>query len=271
MVTATDLDRIREGLRIAGAILMKYSEEGFSTERKDERNDPVTEADLECDEALRTFLPQPGDGWLSEETADDDSRLACSRVWVVDPLDGTREFVEHIPEWCVSIGLVEAGEPVAGGIYNPKTEQMIVGAVGSGVTLNGERVTATDRGDLAGAVVLASRSEVKRGEWNRFEGENFTVKPTGSVAFKLGLVAVGEVDATWTLVPKSEWDVAAGMALIRAAGGEALGLNWKLPPLNQPRPKLTGLIASGAKLMGPIRELLSGPDGNAPQTPSSRS
>jgi myo-inositol-1(or 4)-monophosphatase len=271
MATTADLDRIREGLRIAGAILVKYSEEGFSTERKEERNDPVTEADLECDEALRAFLPQPGDGWLSEETADDESRLSCSRVWVVDPLDGTREFVEHIPEWCVSIGLVEDGVPVAGGIYNPKTEQMIVGAVGLGVTLNGEAVRCTERDSLDGMVVLASRSETKRGEWRRFEGENFTVTPTGSVALKLGLVAAGIVDATWTLVPKSEWDVAAGMALIRAAGGEALGLDWKMPPLNQPRPKLTGLIASGSKLMGPIRKLLSGPDGNAPRTPSSRS
>lgn len=270
MVTQDDLKRIEEGLRIAGAILMKYSEEGFNTQRKDERNDPVTEADLECDAALREFLPLPGDGWLSEETADDEARLSCSRVWVVDPLDGTREFVEHIPEWCVSIGLVEDGEPVAGGIYNPKTGQSIVGAVGMGVRCNGEPVQCTDRESLDGMVVLASRSETKRGEWDRFDGENFTVQPTGSVAFKLGLVAIGEVDATWTLVPKSEWDVAAGMALIRAAGGEALGLDWKMPPLNQPRPKLTGLIASGAKLMPAIRELLSGPDGNAPQTPSKR-
>ena len=251
-----DLNRISEGLRLAGDILRKYATEGFTTERKAERGDPVTEADIECDRVLREFLPQKGDGWLSEETADDAQRLTCSRVWVVDPLDGTREFVEGIPEWCVSIGLVENGQPVAGGIYNPLSDQMIVGSVDRGVTLNGAPARAVARAELDGAVVLASRSEVKRGEWDRFERDPFTVRPTGSVAFKLGLVAVGEVDATWTLVPKSEWDVAAGVALIRSAGGEAFTLDWGSPVFNQPVPKLTGLIACGPNLVTPIRKLL---------------
>jgi myo-inositol-1(or 4)-monophosphatase len=82
------------------------------------------------------------------------------------------------------------------------------------------------------------------------------VKPTGSVAYKLGLTATGLYDATWTLVPKSEWDVAAGVALVQAAGGLALTPDWQEPIFNQPRPKLTGLIAAGPKLMRAIRDHL---------------
>ena len=81
--------------------------------------DPLTEADLAVNEVLLKSLPQPGEGWLSEENADDAARLKCSRVWIVDPIDGTREFIQGIPEWCISVGLVEGGRPVAGGIFNP--------------------------------------------------------------------------------------------------------------------------------------------------------
>jgi myo-inositol-1(or 4)-monophosphatase len=256
VATPADLENIREGLRVAGEILCRIAAEGFSVERKAERDDPVTEADLEVDAALRRLLPAPGDGWLSEETADDRSRLERARVWVVDPLDGTREYVEGIPEWCVSIGLVEDGRPAAGGIFNPVTAQMVVGAVGRSVTLNGSPASVSPKADLDGAVVLASRSEVKRGEWERFAASPFTVKPTGSVAYKLGMTAAGLCDATWTLVPKSEWDVAAGVALVRAAGGLALTPDWQEPVFNQPRPKLTGLIAAGPELMRAIRDYL---------------
>ncbi len=182
--------------------------------------DPVTEADRAVDAALRETLLRPGEGWLSEETADDPARLAAARVWIVDPLDGTREFVAGIPEWCVSVGLVEHGEPVAGGILNPMTGELVLGAQGAGVTRNGETVRLEPRPELRGAAVLASRSEAQRGEWKRFDGAPFAVRAVGSVAYKLALVAAGLADATWTLVPKHEWDVAAGVALVLAAGGE---------------------------------------------------
>jgi myo-inositol-1(or 4)-monophosphatase len=161
-----------------------------------------------------------------------------------------------IPEWCVSIGLVEDGQPTAGGIYNPVTEQRVVGAVGQGVTLNGSPASVSPKASLDGAVVLASRSEVNRGEWERFDAASFTVKPTGSVAYKLGMTAAGLCDATWTLVPKHEWDVAAGAALVRAAGGLTLTPDWREPIFNQPKPKLTGFIAAGTELMRAIREYL---------------
>jgi len=218
--------------------------------------DPVTEADRLVNEALRGMLPAAGEGWLSEETADDLDRLRRRRVWVVDPLDGTREFIEGVPEWCVSIGLVEKGLAVAGGICNPITNQVILGSIETGVSLNGQPVHASERQDLPGATVLASRSEVKRGEWDRFRGASFTVRPCGSVAYKLGLVAAGLADATWTLTPKNEWDVAAGAALVRSSGGDVRTSQGQTPAFNQRSPRLTGLIATGRGLAGPVAELL---------------
>ncbi len=255
MASAADLDRIREALERAGKILMAHSARGV-TARMKKGDDPVTEADLETDAALKAILPQPGDGWLSEETADDASRLDCSRVWVVDPLDGTREFVQGIPEWCCSIGLVEDGLPTAGGIYNPATDQMIVGAIGFGVTLNGKPSPISSAETLEGALVLGSRSEEKRGEWDAFKNGPIKFVATGSVAFKFGQVAAGLCDATWTLVPKSEWDVAAGVALVRAAGGDVVLSDWEPPLFNKPTPKFPGLVAANTKLLGVIRTYL---------------
>ncbi|HKX76747.1 MAG TPA: 3'(2'),5'-bisphosphate nucleotidase CysQ, partial [Acidimicrobiia bacterium] len=213
-----DLARIEKALLLAGDILNAYQPGRVEATRK-ANSDPVTEADLEVDRALRQELVAPGEGWLSEETADDPARLLCDRVWVVDPLDGTKEFVEGLPEWCVSIGLVENGEAVAGGVYNPAAGFLAVGSVGSGVLLNGNPAQCTEVANLNEARVLASRSEVRRGEWDHWQDTEVKIEAMGSVAYKLARVACGLADATWTLVPKHEWDVAAGVALVRAAGG----------------------------------------------------
>jgi myo-inositol-1(or 4)-monophosphatase len=255
MATTEDMKRITEALHEAGAILRRIAASDFEVMKKS-GGSPVTEADLAVDALLRRILPRGGDGWLSEETADHTDRLACERVWIVDPLDGTQEFVARIPEWCVSIGLVEHGTAVAGGIYNPATEEMVVGAVGSGVELNGKPARISPAEKLDGVEVLASRSEVKRGEWERFRDAPFRTKPVGSVAYKMGLVAAGLTDATWTLVPKHEWDVAAGAALVRAAGGDVRTLNWEEPRFNQRKPKLTGLIACAPGLAAETRRFL---------------
>lgn len=249
------VDRIHRGLEAAGSILSEF-EPGDVAVRFKQGDDPVTEADKRVDAALREILPQAGEGWLSEETADSEDRLACADVWIVDPLDGTREFVSGIPEWCVSIGFVRDGRPVAGGIFNPVTGEKVVGAQGLGVTLNGSPCAPTDRAALDGARVTASRSEVKRGEWERFADAPFEVIPCGSVAYKLGLVASGSCDATWTLVPKHEWDVAAGVALVLAAGGHVFTIDGSTVSFNRPRPKLAGLIATGPHLDGPVAAFL---------------
>jgi myo-inositol-1(or 4)-monophosphatase len=208
-------------------------------------HDPVTEADRALDAVLRKELLREGEGWLSEESVDDPIRLQRSHVWVVDPLDGTREFVQGIPEFCVSIGFVEDGRPVAGGIFNPATNEVFLGSVESGVTYNGKPAQPSQRQSLEGALVLASRSEVKRGEWKAFENSGCKIRPMGSVAYKLALVSAGLADATFTLTPKNEWDVVAGAALVQAAGGFVSTLEKTSLIANRRDPLLSGLIASG--------------------------
>ncbi len=250
-----DLARIHEALLAAGEALADFTPGEVESRRK-AGGDPVTEADLVVNRVLAADLPREGEGWLSEETADDPARLDCERVWVVDPVDGTREFVEGIPEWCISVGLVERGRAVAGGIYNPHVGRLILGAEGMGVTLDGRPASTRDTVRLGGALVLASRSEVRRGEWDRFFDTPISVRNMGSVAYKLGLVGAGLADATWTLVPKHEWDVAAGAAIVLAGGGRVLTLDGEEPAFNQPAPKLTGFVATAPGLEEPVRRLL---------------
>lgn len=222
--------------------------------------DPVTEADRQLDAALRKALLRDGEGWLSEESVDDASRLDRKYVWIVDPLDGTREFVTGIPEFCASIGLVEDGRPIAGGICNPATGEVFLGSLETGLTYNGEATRASSSTTLDAATVLASRSEVKRGEWKQFEDAPFKVKPMGSVAYKLARVAAGLDDATFTLTPKNEWDITAGIALVLSAGGFARPLHQDEFRFNQRSPLLPGLIACGAGLREPLTEFLGSRD-----------
>ncbi len=248
-----DVDRIREALQAAAEAIRPFIPGAVDYDEKSGRGDPLTAADLAANDVLQAVLPSEGEGWLSEETADSPERLRYRRVWVVDPLDGTREFVDGIPEWCISVGLVEDGVPVAGGILSPPNNQMVLGAAGLGVTLNDEAIASTGRKSLEGAVILASRSEWKRGEWDRYEEAPFSVKPCGSVAFKLAQVAAGLADGTWTLVPKHEWDVAGGAALMLAAGGTLLHADGSRPSFNQADPKLPNFLAATDELLQEFR------------------
>lgn len=249
-----DLERIRAAIAASLESLEKVRKGQVSVGRK-AGGDLVTDADHAVNETLRLLLPRDGEGWLSEETADDLVRLEKRRVWVVDPLDGTQEFVAGIPEWCISIGLVEDGEPVAAGLCNPATGETFFGCIGGGVKLNGRPVGVRERVALEGAEVLASRSEVRRGEWEDASAP-FHVRPCGSVAYKMALVAAGLSDATWTLTPKHEWDVAAGAALIRAAGGVVRTLGWDPPVFNGRDPWLSGLIATPPGIFEAVRRYI---------------
>ncbi len=248
------MTRIHEALKAAAEAIRPFIPGAVDYEEKSSRGDPVTAADLAANDVLLELLPSKDEGWLSEETADSPERLRHRRVWIVDPLDGTREFVDGIPEWCISIGLVEDGIPVAGGILSPSTDQLVLGSVESGVTLNGESIRPTARKSLEGALILASRSEWKRGEWDRFKDAPFTVKPCGSVAFKLGQVAAGLADGTWTLVPKHEWDVAGGAALMLAGGGTLLHADGSRPRFNRASPKLPNFLAATEELLLEFKE-----------------
>jgi len=138
--------------------------------------------------------------------------------------------------------------PVAGGICNPVTHETFLGSLDSGVLYNGQPVHVSQRTELTGAVILASRSETKRGEWHQFDRAPFTVRPTGSVAYKLALVSAGLADGTFTLTPKHEWDVAAGAALVASGGGFVQTLERTPLRCNSRSLKISGLIACGARL-----------------------
>ena len=250
------LERIRGALQKAVSAISSFVPGAVKADQKSLGRGPVTEADRVANRVLREVLLREGEGWLSEESTDDLARLKKQRVWVVDPLDGTLEFVAGIPEWCVSIGLVENGRAVAGGVCNPATGETFLGFLENGITYNGRPAHASVRTTLKGATVLASRSEVKRGEWEAFRKVPITVRPTGSIAYKLALVAAGLADATWTLTPKHEWDLAAGVALIHAAGGFAECLDKSRPTFNNRSPLFSGLIAGGLPLREGIRALI---------------
>ncbi len=179
------LQRIEAALAAARIVFSRFTPGAIEAEFK-AGHDPVTEADRGLDAVLRSNLLRDGEGWLSEESVDDLARLDRQRVWIVDPLDGTREFVKGIPEFCVSIGFVENGNPVAGGIYNPATDETFIGSIDSGVRYNRKLALSSDRRSLQGALTLASRSEVKRGEWKAFENGPLQIRAMGSVAYKLG-------------------------------------------------------------------------------------
>ena len=249
------LERIQAAIESAKEIFSRFTPGEIEAEYK-AGHDPVTEADRALDAVLRKILLREGEGWLSEESVDDRSRLDYERVWVVDPLDGTREFVEGIPEFCVSIAMVERGRPVAGGICNPASSEVFLGAVDSGLTYNGTAAHVGQRRRLEDALVLASRSEIKRGEWLPFQDAPFKIQPMGSVAYKLARVSAGLADSTFTLTPKHDWDVAAGAALVASGGGFVQTLSAPFS-CNRENPLIDGLVACGPFLKDELLEFLA--------------
>ncbi len=240
--------------RAAGALIRALYETNYRVEYK-HNDSPVTVADREANYEIHRMIHHafPHDGWLSEETIDSPTRLSKRRVWVVDPLDGTKEFIDKIPEFAVSIGLIEDGWPLLGVIYYPALDELVWAVRGQGAWVQTEaatgdiplRVSPTER--LADATVLSSRSETKRGEWRPFRSL-FHVRPAGGMAHKLATIAKGEADATFTLVPKNEWDLCAGTVLIEEAGGMLTTLGGKPVLFNQVTTLLQGLVASNRLL-----------------------
>jgi myo-inositol-1(or 4)-monophosphatase len=230
------------------------------------RQERIKNAERQISDVLRETLVGAGEGWLCEEDADDHARLGCDVAWVIDPVDGTQEFITGVPEWSISVGLVVNGDAIAGGIFNPSTEEVMLGSRSLGVTYNKRPARAADKSRMDGAVVLASRQEFNRGEWKCFEGRNFSIRPTGSVAYKLALVAAGLADATWTLSPKHEWDIAAGVALIHAAGARVSFPGGASVLFNRKETLLPGLIASSSGIWNEVNSLIAevaSPAGNA--------
>jgi len=236
--------------REAGDIVRHHYEAGTQVWEKGEDN-PVTQADLEADAAILARLSAafPEDAILSEETTSSDSRLANRRVWIVDPMDGTKEFTRRIPEFAVSIALSEDGEPVVGVILNPIAEVTVWATRGGGTFRDGDRVSVSACPRLEDAVLVASRSEISRDELAPYEGWFGELRPMGSIAWKLACIASGDGDLNISLAPKNEWDVCAGDLAVREAGGIYASFDGATRRYNQAKTLIAAGMGAGSRTL----------------------
>ena len=214
---------------------------------------PVTAVDAALDAFLRHELQKllPGSGWLSEETADDQSRLGCAFVWIVDPIDGTKQLVSGIPEIAVSIGLVASGGVAAAAVVNPMT-----GEGGSWVSGGPPVFTGLDPlptpASLGEASAIVSRTETENGDLAGLTGLAGRTRPVGSVAYKLLRVAARADTLTYSVLPKNEWDVCGGVGLLEAAGCAYLRLDGEPVVFNQPDPRISSGAVAGPRALAEI-------------------
>jgi len=251
---ALPADRLAAGLdtivREAGALARGFADDGARQWRKADRS-IVTEADLAVDRLLRERLSalEPAAGWLSEETADTPARLEHRRVWIVDPIDGTRSFVEGIPDWVVSVALVEDGRTILGAVFNPTRGEMFAARRGGGATLNGAPLRVPAAASLEDARISGPRGimdrlyriGIDRGEW------------IYALAYRLVSVAAGRIDAAIASANASDWDVAAADLVLHEAGAALSTLAGEPPRYNLPAPVHGPLVAAAAPLDEALR------------------
>lgn len=250
-----ELEVVCAAVKEAGDAILRIADEHYQTTAKSVDRTVVTKADLEADRILQETLRSefPDYGWLSEETKGDPKRFSASRVWIVDPLDGTREFVLKIPEYAVSVGLVEDGVPVLGVVYSPLNRELYAAVKGQGATLNGEPIHC-DRKLSGKPVVEVSRSDIEKGRFTAFV-DDLELRPCGSIAYKLARAATGCVDATLSITPKNEWDIAGGVILVSEAGGRVTDLSGEDYVFNRENTLVDGVIAATQEAYEPIKSL----------------
>jgi len=237
-----ELTALLDAVQKAGERAQQLARDGFAVHTKPDRS-PVTTADLEVNRILHEQLSArfPDDGWLSEESPDDMTRLNKTRVWIVDPIDGTKAYINRLPEYCISAALVERGRPVVAAIFNPSTDEMLSARRGAGLHLNGKPVQAPEP-QTTSPIVMVTPSELRQGRWATIS-ETVRWRPLYSIAHALALVALGRVQATITFEPENEWDLAASLLLIEESGGSMTDRAGHPLRFNQPTPKFHGVIA----------------------------
>jgi len=246
-----------EATREAGALALRYFRNKPEQWTKG-KGDPVSEADLAVDGLLRERLlsARPDYGWLSEETEDNDDRLERRLVWIVDPIDGTRAFLEERPEFTVATSLVADGRPVAGCVFNPATDEFFDALDGGGARLNGDTIGVSGRNSFDGARLLASARMVKR-TIEAMDQKPAAYDAVNSVAYRMALVACGRYDATLSLGPKSDWDLAAADLIVAEAGGLASDRDGTGYRYNGRSARQTSLIAANPALHDALVEVVA--------------
>lgn len=223
--------------------------------------EPVCEADLALDAMLRDSLTaiDPSAGWLSEETADTVHRLDLARVWVVDPIDGTRDYLRGRTGWAVSVALVEHGAVRLGILAAPARNETWIAVAGRGATRNGRRLAAGGRNLLPGARVPADHLP-------RVDRDLAMVEKPNSIALRMAMVAADEADLVATVRWGNEWDIAAAALIASEAGAEVSDALGQPLLFNRPRPTAFGVLccapgihaAAVDRLSGRARDMLGG-------------
>ncbi len=254
----SELETGKFAAKRAGDIIKKYYKASYEIKEKGYGN-PVTTADFEADRTIKDILMKefPSYGWLSEETVDSEERLSKQKVWVVDPLDGTKEFIEGIPNFVVSIALVEFGVPVIGILYNPILDELFYAKRHEGAFMNDKKIHCIAKNNIKDMTILNSRSETNHGLWNDYKGSFKKLEPVGSVAYKLGLTASGQADIFASLRPKNEWDICAGNCIINEANGKLIDLKGNQRVYNSKKTLIEpGLIAGNEVAVDKVYNLM---------------
>ncbi len=235
-----------DAVRKAGAEALRFAADGYETIQKPDRS-PVTSADLAVNRTLQSCLMSafPQDGWLSEESPDGPDRLQRKRVWVVDPIDGTKAFISGEPEFCISVALIEQGQPVVASIFNPSTEELFTATRGGGLRLNEKSVAPSTALSGRLPVIALNSWEQQIGRFTSVE-PSVSTRPIRSIAWVLALAATGRIEAVATLESENEWDVAAGTLLVAEAGGTISDGRGQDLSFNQRKPRYRGIIATSA-------------------------
>lgn len=222
-----DLPLLREAAREAGAIAMGYFGQNPQVWMKGGTS-PVSEADHAADAYLRRTLlaARPDYGWLSEETVDDPVRLSARRTFVVDPIDGTRGFLEGQRTWCVSVAVVEQGRTLAGVLECPALDESYWALPGQGAFRNGKRITVREPTGTAEISGLKQLIDLMPAEWQR-RLKRAPYSP--SLAYRLAMIANGSLDATFVKPNAHDWDIAAADLILREAGGQLLDRHGRAP------------------------------------------
>lgn len=232
------IERLSEVARAAGALAMQSFRGVFDQWEKSPGN-PVSEVDLAVDQFLKAELKalDPEAGWLSEETVDSADRLMRTRVWVVDPIDGTRDFIRGRAGWCVSIALVEGGQVTHGVLDAPARGEHWLSKKGTGALRNGTKIVASRRVDFAGARVPADVLP-------KIDADLVTVEKPNSIALRIAMVAADEADLVVALRWGNEWDFAAAALIAAEAGARVTNAHGARLRFNETRPEAFGLVAA---------------------------